>query len=286
MGKVFLVDITRCNGCYSCQLACKDEHVGNDWSPIAKPQPNTGHFWWKITETIQGQVPKVRVHYMHEMCQHCDNCKLIEKYPNAVYKSEEGMVIIDPVKAYGMLEMIGECPYHAVYWNDTLQLPQKCTGCLHLLRDEEWNEMEEGLPRCIQACPTECINYVDEDDPAVQEKLKDGFEKYHPEYGTNPNVYYKGLLNKFFVAGDVFDPEKDEVIEGAKVTLIDADGKEVRTLETDWIGDFWFERCEPGVYSVKIEADGYETKIIENIDATEKDINICGQAGIPLTKIQ
>ena len=39
-------------------------------------------------------------------------------------------------------------------------------------------------------------------------------------------------------------------------------------------GDFWFERCVPGKYSVKIEMDGYAPKTIADIDATEKDINI------------
>ena len=48
--KVFVIDVGRCNGCYSCQIACKDEHVGNDWTPYAKPQPDTGQFWLRQTE--------------------------------------------------------------------------------------------------------------------------------------------------------------------------------------------------------------------------------------------
>ncbi len=36
--KALVIDITRCNGCHNCQIACKDEHVGNDWTPYAKPQ--------------------------------------------------------------------------------------------------------------------------------------------------------------------------------------------------------------------------------------------------------
>ena len=40
--KAFVIDVGRCNGCYSCQIVCKDEHVGNDWTPYAKPQPDTG----------------------------------------------------------------------------------------------------------------------------------------------------------------------------------------------------------------------------------------------------
>ena len=269
MENVLLIDITRCNGCYNCQLSCKDEHVGNDWSPLAKPQPDTGHFWYKIDETVQGTVPKVRVHYMHTMCQHCDNCRLLEKYPDAVYRNERGFVIIDPVKAYGMRSMIHDCPYGTIYWNDTLQLPQKCTGCTHLL-DDGWDE-----PRCVQSCPVDVYTFAPFDSEAVQSKLATGeYERLHPEYGMQSNVWYKGLLNKFFVAGDVFDPEKDEVIEGAKVTLTDSEGKELRELSTDWIGDFWFERCEPGIYSVRIEADGYETRTITGIDAQTKDINI------------
>ena len=45
--KVFVHDVSICNGCYCCQIACKDEHVANDWTPIAKPQPDTGQFWLK-----------------------------------------------------------------------------------------------------------------------------------------------------------------------------------------------------------------------------------------------
>ena len=32
--KVFVIDEQKCNGCHNCQIACKDEHCGNDWSPI------------------------------------------------------------------------------------------------------------------------------------------------------------------------------------------------------------------------------------------------------------
>ena len=32
--KVFVIDVAKCNGCHSCQIVCKDEHVANDWTPI------------------------------------------------------------------------------------------------------------------------------------------------------------------------------------------------------------------------------------------------------------
>ena len=33
--KRIVFDASLCNGCYGCQFACKDEHCGNDWRPIA-----------------------------------------------------------------------------------------------------------------------------------------------------------------------------------------------------------------------------------------------------------
>ena len=69
MGKVFVYDHDKCNGCRNCQLACKDEHVDNEWAPWAKPQPDTGQFWTRVEERVRGQVPKVRVSYTVRMCQ-------------------------------------------------------------------------------------------------------------------------------------------------------------------------------------------------------------------------
>ena len=61
--KAFVMDLAICNGCYCCQIACKDEHVANDWTPYAKPQPDYGQFWMKMEEKVRGTVPKVKVSY-------------------------------------------------------------------------------------------------------------------------------------------------------------------------------------------------------------------------------
>ena len=44
------IDLDHCIGCYNCQVACKDEHVGNDYLPIAKSQPTFWHFWIEVRE--------------------------------------------------------------------------------------------------------------------------------------------------------------------------------------------------------------------------------------------
>jgi tetrathionate reductase subunit B len=75
--KAFLIDVGICNGCYNYQIACKDEHAGNNWIPYAKPQPDTGQFWMRLTEYIRGTVPKVKMHYISVPCQHCDDAPCV-----------------------------------------------------------------------------------------------------------------------------------------------------------------------------------------------------------------
>ena len=50
------------------------------------------------------------------------------------------------------------CPYGAIYFNEDLNIAQKCTGCAHLL-DSGWTET-----RCADACPTLAIKIMDEDE--------------------------------------------------------------------------------------------------------------------------
>jgi tetrathionate reductase subunit B len=263
--KALVINIDICNGCYNCQIACKDEHVGNDWSPIAKPQPDTGHFWMKNTDIVQGTVPKVRVRYMHDICQHCDDAPCIPSCPSkAIYKRDDGIVIIDPNKCTGSRNCLDACPYRVIYFNSDLNIAQKCTFCAHLL-DKGWKE-----PRCVDACPTGALTFGEESE--LKESIAKA-EVLHPEYKAKPRVYYMGLPNKYFVAGAVYDPEADECLEGATVTLKTARGTKKASLKTDNFGDFWFERLEPGTYSLLIEKAGYLPRKVETIDASQ-DVNV------------
>ena len=95
--KVFVIDIAKCNGCHACQVVCKDEHVGNDWTPIAKSQPDTGQFWIKLTQRVRGSVPKVKVAYRPHLCMHCDQAPCMDACPveGALYRRDDGLVIIE-----------------------------------------------------------------------------------------------------------------------------------------------------------------------------------------------
>lgn len=261
--KVFVYDLEKCNGCHNCQIVCKDEHVDNEWLPYAMPQPDTGQFWSKVEEEVCGRVPHVRVNYLPVQCNHCDDAPCMKGNP-AVKKRDDGLVIIDPVESKGERGIVDACPYGHIYWNEELEIPQKCTGCAHLL-DDGWE-----VPRCVDACCTGALRFGEEADFA--DELKDAVV-LGEEFGTAPRVYY---LNKpeRFVAATVVDVDADEVVEGATAMLQRAADEEVvSTGETDEFGDIWFEDVRPDVYRLWLKKDGYLDQSVD-VDLTQKDCSI------------
>jgi len=258
--KVFVVDVAKCNGCFNCQVACKDEFVENEWLPYSLPQPDVGQFWVKVEQTTHGQVPKVNVEYQCQPCMHCDNAPCM-KFGDAVYKNADGIVIIDPVKAKGKKEIVASCPYGKIFWNEEHKVAQKCTGCVHLTEDGR-------PPRCVEACMTDALHYGEEKD------LKDLINKSEvlkPELGTKPRVYYMNLP-KLFAAGTVYDPDAEEIIEKAKVRLTPKSAPTPYTTLTDGFGDFWFKRMAPGDYTLEVEKYGYK-KIVMDVKL-DKSLNV------------
>lgn len=243
--KVFVIDQARCNGCHGCQIACKDEHCGNDWMPYQKPQPETGHFWMRVEQTTHGQVPKVKLEYKPIMCQHCDDpkCAIID----AVAKRPDGLVTIDPVASEGHKELVDACPYGAIFWNEELNIPQKCDGCAHLVDAGE-------LPHCVDMCVTEALKFGEEEEFADEIARA---TQIIPESGCRPRVYYLNAPG-LFIAGSVWDSAIDEVVEGATIRLKKPDGEVEETVSDGW-GDFWFRNLQPGDYELAIEHERYET---------------------------
>jgi len=254
--KVFVLDLSKCNGCYNCQVACKDEHVGNDWTPYSLSEPDIGQFWLKVVEQESGTVPKLKMAYVPQLCEHCDNAPCIKASTNgAVYKRPDGMVIIDPVKSVGQKQLVASCPYGAVYWNESLNIPQKCTACAHIL-DDPTIAGGTQTPRCVNACPTKALQFGEDTDPNIQALMSQG-QVLHSEFGTKPRVYYLSLPT-LFIAGSVYDPAADECLKGVSVTASDLiSGKSYGAL-TDIYGDFWLQDL-PGErsYEVKITKPGY-----------------------------
>ena len=84
-----------------------------------------------------------------------------------------------------------------IYFNEDLNIAQKCTGCAHLL-DGGWKE-----PRCADACPTVASSSWTRTRP----KPCSPRPRYETRVKTRkPRVYYLNLPKKF-IGGTVYDPE-------------------------------------------------------------------------------
>ena len=263
-GWYFIIDVEKCENCNNCFFSCKDEHVGNDWPGYAAPQPNQGTGWMRIIGKERGTFPMIDVAYLPVPCMHCDDAPCLRAGAGAVLKRPDGIVIIDPVKAKGMKNLVNACPYGAIQWNEELALPQKCTLCAHLL-DEGWK-----TTRCVQSCPTGALGmrYLEETDMEALVKTE-SLEAYKPGYGTRPRVYYKNLyrFNRCFIAGSVAInvDGKDECAEGAQATLTNGSTQTFSTTATDNYGNFKFDNLEEnsGKYTIRITLNGYAAKTID-----------------------
>ncbi len=258
-----IIDVAKCHDCNNCFLACKDEYWENDFPPYSAAQPRHGHRWINIMRKERGQYPKVDVAYLPIPCMHCDDPHCIKAAKkDAIYKREDGIVVIDPEKAKGQKNLVESCPYGAIYWNEEKGLPQKCTLCVHLLEDG-WEQ-----PRCVHACPTGAMSVVYAEDSEMEKvKKSENLEVYQPQNKSKPRVYYKNLhrYTRCFVAGSVALQDMDECAEGAKITLMKGAKKVVDKTVTNNYGDFRIDNLEEksGKYVLEVAYKGYEKKTVE-----------------------
>lgn len=247
------IDVAKCHDCNNCFMACKDEHVGNDWPGYTAQQPRHGHLWMNIERRERGQFPRNDVAYLPMPCQHCENAPCIEAGNGAVTRREDGVVLIDMEKAKGNKALVNACPYGAIYWNAEFNVPQKCTMCAHILDNDQW---VPGIPRCAHTCPTGAIQFYTLE-PADMEKFisSEGLSAYKAELGTKPHVLYKNLIKftkNYLTAGVLVD---GDCLEDAVVTLW-SDGSIIGTQKTNFFGEFKFDGLDDGLYTVDIEAAG------------------------------
>jgi len=259
-----IIDVAECTNCNLCTLAVMDEYVGNSWPGYAAPMPRHGHKWINILQKERGQMPMIDIAYVPTMCNHCDNapCMKADRL-GAISKRDDGIVIIDPVKAKGQKQLVDACPYGHIWWNEELELPQIWPFDAHLI-DQGWQQT-----RGQQSCPTGAMRAVKVEDAEMTRMARDeGLEVIKGELGTRPRVYYRNLwrYSKCFIGGSLSTEAGGVIdcVEGASVRL-SKDGRIVAETVSDNYGDFKFDRLDEnsGRYVIEIAAPGRPQRTVE-----------------------
>lgn len=147
MQLAFHFDQTRCTGCYTCVVACKD------WHDV----PAGPASWMRVITIERGKYPTPFLAYMISPCYHCADPACVVACPvNAISEREQdGIVVVDGEACLGKdncqlcLEV---CPYEAPQFGaeDNAKM-QKCDLCI-----ERWQEGKK--PICVEGCPTRALD--------------------------------------------------------------------------------------------------------------------------------
>jgi anaerobic dimethyl sulfoxide reductase subunit B (iron-sulfur subunit) len=148
MAIVFHFSPSRCSGCYTCVVACKD------WHDI----PAGPVFLRRLIVTETGRYPEVKGSFLSTACHHCATPACISACPaGAIAKREgDGIVVVDPEVCLGRDQCGGAClsacPFDAPQFGPERDARmQKCDLCL-----ERWAEGRK--PVCVEACPMRALD--------------------------------------------------------------------------------------------------------------------------------
>ncbi|MBW2667300.1 MAG: 4Fe-4S dicluster domain-containing protein [Deltaproteobacteria bacterium] len=179
----------------------KEVHTSADHIRL---QPKDGETDWAMNwdeDEGAGEFPNTYFYYMPRICNHCTQPACVEACPRrALYKRDDfGVVLRDEGQCEGNQACARACPYKKIYFNKVRGIGQHCIGC--------FPRLEKGVaPACVRQCPGRAVfvGYRDDPDSPVH-KLVDEWGvalPHHPEFGTEPNVFYVPPLSPFRVAPD------------------------------------------------------------------------------------
>lgn len=147
----FFVDLQRCIGCRTCQVACKDRRN----LQTAGPRPR------RVDSFECGAYPDVDLFHLVLSCNHCERPACVAGCPTAaLHKAGDGTVQYDADRCVVCRNCMTVCPYGAPQHDEEANLIAKCDAC-KALRDDGRN------PVCVDACPMRAIEFGDVDELRV-----------------------------------------------------------------------------------------------------------------------
>ena len=140
----FYFDQTRCTGCSTCVVACKD------WHDV----PSGPASWRRVTTIEKGNYPHLFVAFLSSACYHCIEppCVLVCPADAITKRKLDGVVVVDQDACLACRMCREACPYDAPQFGAEKDARmQKCDLCLDRLT-------EGKKPICVASCPMRALD--------------------------------------------------------------------------------------------------------------------------------
>jgi anaerobic dimethyl sulfoxide reductase subunit B len=193
----FYFDQTRCTGCYTCIVACKD------WHDI----PAGPASWIRVSEIERGKFPDLYLSYLFTPCWHCGKPVCVDACPvRAITKREaDGIVLVDRSVCIGgekcKFACLKACSYGVPqFGSEPNPRMQKCDLCL-----ERWAENKK--PICVEGCPMRALDAGPLDELRVKYEETQEAEGFVYSKRVIPSVIFKPKPVRSIVASPIIQKQ-------------------------------------------------------------------------------
>lgn len=128
--KGFFIDVSKCTGCRTCQVACSDLNNTPVGLHLRRVMEVEGGTWKKTPEGLWKQ--DVFAYYVSIGCNQCADPACVKVCPTKAHfkRAEDGLVVIDRAKCIGCGMCAKACPYGVPRLDEKAHKMLKCDGCV------------------------------------------------------------------------------------------------------------------------------------------------------------
>ncbi|MDR0350690.1 MAG: dimethylsulfoxide reductase subunit B [Coriobacteriales bacterium] len=149
----FFFDNTRCTGCKTCELACKDYKNLGPENTFRRIYDFEGGSWHPTANGSWEQ--DAYAYHVSISCNHCNAPICVHVCPTgAMHKEDNGLVRVNSTVCIGCGYCTMACPYHAPHISEQSHTSAKCDGCYE-------RTLAGKKPICVEACPLRALDFDD-----------------------------------------------------------------------------------------------------------------------------